>query len=209
MTQDFNKLIPKLQARITEAIERLARLREARRPHAIDAVSGNQKAKKAIAGIDAEVASAAAEGETLAVALEEAERQKAEAETKAAEEERIRREAEARTIAKEIVEVSKKADRAAAQLVQCLDTRADLISKLSKTKAVYPGVPSAMRKPQRIRAALWSAGLGRHGVLEHIVGTHQKPLCEADTFRPDLIGQPKTATTTEHEGVVANEEIRQ
>lgn len=209
MTVDFDKLITKLQARIGATRERLTGLRGARRPHALDAVSGNRKARKAIAGIDAEVASAAAEGETLAIALEEAERQKGEAQEKAAEEERLQREAEARRIAVEIFKVSKQADQAAVHLVMCLDTRANLISKLSETRAVYPGVPNTMRKPLRICAALWSAGLGRHGVLQHVVGTVRRPLCEADAIRPELIGQPQTATETRNDGDTVVEEIRQ
>ena len=36
----------------------LAELREARRPHAVDAVAGKRKAQKAIANIDAKIASA-------------------------------------------------------------------------------------------------------------------------------------------------------
>ncbi len=189
MAVDFNKFISELRARLTATHERLAKLREARRPHALDAVSGDAKAKKAIANIDAEVASATAEGETLAMALEEAEHRKVEHEAKAAEEERLRREAEARKIAEDIAKASKEADRMAAQLVRCLDTRADLIGRLGQTGVVYSGVLNGLRNPLRIRAALWVAGLGPHGVIEHVTGMHQKPLGEADAIRPDLIGQ--------------------
>ena len=125
MAVDFNKLISDLKAKLAATNERLAGLREARRPHALDAVSGDAKARKAIAGLDTEVASVTAEGETLALAIEEAEHRKVEHEAKAAEEERLRREADARKIAEDIAKASKEADRMAAQLVRCLDTRAD------------------------------------------------------------------------------------
>ena len=199
MAVDFKKLISDLRARLTATHERLAKLREARRPHALDAVTGDVKAKKAIASLDSEVASAAAEGETLAMALEEAEHRKAEVEAKAAEEERLRREADARKIAEEIAKASAKVDRTAAQLAQCLDTRANLIGKLGETGVVYSGVLNGLRNPLRIRAALWVAGLGRHGFLEHVVGTHQKPLGEADAIRPNLIGQPQSEAGTRKE----------
>ena len=189
MAVDFDKLISDLKAKLAATDERLAQLREAKRPHTLEAVSGDAKAKKAIANIDAEVASATAEGETLAMALEEAEHRKVEHEAKAAEEEQLRREAEARMIAEDIAKASNEADRTAAQLVRCLDTRAEAIVQLGRTGVVYSGVLNGLRNPLRIRAALWVAGLGRYGVLEHVAGMHQKPLGEADAIRPDLIGQ--------------------
>ena len=84
-------------------------------------------------------------------------------------------------------------------LTRWLDNRADLIGKLGETGVVYSGVLNGLRNPLRIRAALWVAGLGRHGVLEHVVGTHQKPLGEADAIRPDLIGQPQSEAETRKE----------
>jgi hypothetical protein len=199
MAVDFNKLISDLKAKLVVTNERLAKLREARRPHALDAVTGDTRAKKAIAVLETKAANATAEGETLAMALEEAEKRKAEAEAKAAEEDRLRREAEAREIADEIAKASAKVDQVAAQLAQCLDTRTDLIGKLGETGVVYPGVLNALRNPLRLRAALWVAGLGRHGVLEHVVGTHQKLLSEADTIPENLIGRPQNEAETHKE----------
>jgi hypothetical protein len=199
MTIDFDNLLADLRARLTATQERLAKLKEARRPHALDAVSGSAKAKKTIAILDTKVTSAASEGETLTMALEEAEKRKAEAEAKAAEEDRLRREVEAREIVNEIAKTSAKVDRTAAQLAQCLDTRTDLIGRLGETGVVYSGVLNALRNPLRLRAALWVAGLGRHGILEHVVGTHQKPLGEADAIRHGLIGRPQTEAETRKE----------
>jgi hypothetical protein len=195
MAIDFNKLISDLKVKLTATNDRLANLREARRPHALDAVTGDAKAKKTIAVLDAKVVNATVEGETLAMALEE--------EAKAAEEDRLRREAEAREIADEIAKASAKVDQVAAQLAQCLDTRTDLIGKLGETGVVYPGVLNALRNPLRLRAALWVAGLGRHGVLEHVVGTHQKPLSQADAIPESLIGRPQTEAETRQEGAAA------
>jgi hypothetical protein len=203
MAIDFNKLISDLKVKLTATNDRLANLREARRPHALDAVTGDAKAKKTIAVLDAKVVNATVEGETLAMALEEAERRKVEYEAKAAEEDRLRREAEAREIADEIAKASAKVDQVAAQLAQCLDTRTDLIGKLGETGVVYPGVLNALRNPLRLRAALWVAGLGRHGVLEHVVGTHQKPLSQADAIPESLIGRPQTEAETRQEGAAA------
>ena len=169
MAVDFDKLISDLRARIAATHERLAKLREAKRPHTLEAVSGDAKAKKAIANIDAEVASATAEGETLAMALEEAEHRKVEHEAKAAEDERLRREADARKIAEDIAKASKEADRTAAQLVRWLDTRADLIGRLGQTGVVYSGVLNGLRNPLRIRAALWVAGQVAKGSSSNIL----------------------------------------
>ncbi len=74
---DFAAVIPDLRSKLAKANERLANLGEKRRPFALDAVIGGAKARRAIEKIDADVAAARNESETLTVAIEEAEKRKA------------------------------------------------------------------------------------------------------------------------------------
>ncbi len=180
MAVDFKKLISDLRARITATHERLAGLREARRPHALDAVSGDAKAKKAIAGLDTEVASTAAEGETLAMAIEEAEKRKVEHEAKIAAEDRRRREAEAREICEAILAKDRELDRAAASLHKSLTDREQLIGKLADLNVIYPGMINALRRKRSVNGAMIHAGLNQFANIEHVNPDARKPLVESD-----------------------------
>ena len=90
---DFAALITDLKAKLATANQRLGKLAEQRRPHALDAVTGSARAKKAIEKIDTQAAATRSEAETLATAIEEAAKQKAEHEARLAVEDRRRREA--------------------------------------------------------------------------------------------------------------------
>ena len=180
MAVDFNKLISDLKAKLAATNERLAKLREARRPHALYAVSGDAKAKKAIANIDADVASAAAEGETLAMALEEAEHRKVEHEAKIAAEDRRRREAEAREICEAILAKDRELDRAAASLHKLLTDREQLIGKLADLSVIYPGVTNALRRKRSVNGAMIHAGLNQFANIELTSPDARKPLVESD-----------------------------
>jgi len=180
MAVDFNKLISDLKAKLVATNERLAKLREARRPHALDAVSGHAKAKKAIAGLDTEVASATAEGETLAMALEEAEKRKVEHEAKIAAEDRRRREAEAREICEAILAKDRDVDQAAAMLQKSLTDREQLIGKLADQNVIFPGMINALRRKRSVNGAMIHAGLNKFADIEHVSPDARKPLVETD-----------------------------
>ncbi len=180
MAVDFNKLISDLKTKLAATNERLAKLREARRPHALDAVTGDAKAAKAIAGLDTKVASATAEGETLAMALEEAEKRKVEHEAKIAAEDRRRREAEAREICEAILAKDRELDRAAASLHKSLTDREQLIGKLADLNVIYPGMVNALRRKRSVDGALIHAGLNNFANIEHASPDASKPLVESD-----------------------------
>ena len=180
MAVDFNKLISDLRARITATHERLAKLREARRPHSLEAVSGDAKAKKVIADLDTEIASTTAEGETLAIAMEEAEKRKVEHEAKIAAEDRRRREAEARKICQAILAKDRELDRAAASLHKSLTDREQLISKLADLNIIYPGVINALRRKRSVDGAMIHAGLNQFANIERASPDARKPLVESD-----------------------------
>ncbi len=177
---DFAALISDLKTKLVATKERLAKLREARRPHALDAVSGDAKAKKAIAGLDTEVASATAEGETLAMALEEAEHRKVEHEAKLAAEDRRRREAEAREICEAILAKDRELDRAAALLHKSLTDREQLIGKLADLNVIYPGLINALRRKRSVNGAMIHAGLNQFANIELVSPDARKPLVESD-----------------------------
>lgn len=180
MTLDFEKLITDLKSRISETGERLARLREDRRPHALKAVTGDRKARKAIANIDAEVASVAAEGETLAVALEEVQKQKAEHAAKAAAKERRQREIQARKLCRSILAKDSEIDEAAASLYRLLSEREEFIGQLSGTGVIYSGVINALRRRRNATGALLHAGLRQFVNFELGSPEARKPLQETD-----------------------------
>ena len=180
MVVNFSKLISDLKAKLAATNERLAKLREARRPHALDAVSGDAKAKKAIAGLDTEVASVTAEGETLVIALEEAEKRKVEHEAKIAAEDRRRREAEAREICEAILAKDRELDRAAASLHKSLTDREQLIAKLAGLSVLYPGLINALRRKRSVNGAMIHAGLNKFANIELVSPDGRKPLVEAD-----------------------------
>ncbi len=180
MTQDFNKLISDLRLRIGVTQESLTELREARRPHAVDAVAGERKAQKAIADIDAKIASATAEVETLKLALEETERQKAEHEVKIAEEDRQRRESEARKVCQAILAKDGEIDEAAAKLHELLEDREGLIRELSNTRVIYPGLINALRRKRNVTGTMLHAGLHQYANFELGSPDARKPLVESD-----------------------------
>ena len=95
---DFAALISSLKAKLKGTHEQLAKLTEQRRPVALDAVTGDEKAKQVIRKIDTDVVATRNEAETLAVAIEEAEKRKIEHDAQVAAADRRRREAEAREI---------------------------------------------------------------------------------------------------------------
>lgn len=84
--------IPTLRQRLAETTGRLNERKEAKRPHALSAAAGNADAQATIAEIDGEITALTREAETLALALEEAEKQanaaKAEQDRQRAEQER-------------------------------------------------------------------------------------------------------------------------
>jgi hypothetical protein len=87
--------ISDLKSRLARAEERLAKLAEKRRPHALGAATGDAKAKRAIEKLDADAAAARGDIETLGLLDgEEAEKREAEHDAQVAAEDRRRREAE-------------------------------------------------------------------------------------------------------------------
>ncbi len=146
----------------------------------MDAVSGDAKAKKAIAGLDTEFASLTVEGETLAMALEEAEHRKVEHEAKIAAEDRRQREVEAREICEAILAKDREIDRAAALLQKSLTDREQLIGKLAGLNVIYPGVINALRRKRSVNGAMIHAGLNKFANIEHASPDARKPLVESD-----------------------------
>ncbi|WP_163265608.1 hypothetical protein [Chelativorans alearense] len=185
---DFTKMIDEIRAKIASTADRLAELREKRRPHALGAFGGDEKASAAVAKIAAEESAVRDEADTLALALEEAEKRKAEADRIAAEKDQLARDKEAKRISKAIEAAAVEFDVVAMQLVEILEKRAALISELRGTRVLYDGYIGALQRPSRVMSALWAAGLGRYDVLKHVDGAHRHPLAKSDAHRQELFG---------------------
>jgi hypothetical protein len=177
---DFAAVISDLKVKLTRTNERLAGLGERRRPHALGAMTGDARAKKAIEKIDADAAAARNEADTLTVAIEEAEKRKAEHEAQIAAEDRRRREAEARAICAAILETDREFDQTAERLYQSLIEREELIRKLASLGVVYPGVINALRRKLNINAALVHAGLHKFADIHLGPPNFRRPLAELD-----------------------------
>jgi uncharacterized protein YhaN len=189
-TEAHDAVVAELSAKLDAARSRLAVLREARRPHALPAVSGDPKARKAIEKLESEVAAAASETMTLADALQEAEREQREEEARAAAEELRGRRDEATDLWGHVQAASKAADEVMNKLATVLDEREQLITQLWSTGVVYHGAINAMRRPQNIRSALFRAGVGRHLGVEigHVVGRQRQSLAQCSAVRSELVG---------------------
>jgi len=177
---DFAALITDLKAKLATANQRLGKLAEQRRPHALDAVTGGIKAKRAIEKINTQAAATRSEAETLAAAIEEAEKRKTEHEARLAAEDRRRREAEAREVSEAILGEDREFDRLAGLACQSLERREALVRKLDGLGVVYGGVIAALHRKLKINGALLSVGLGRHCNLERVAPAFRLPLAEAD-----------------------------
>jgi hypothetical protein len=177
---EFATVILDLKAKLAATTERIAMLGERRRPHALGAVTGDAKSKKAIEKIDADAIAARNEAETLIVAIEEAERRRAEHKVQIAAEDRRRREAETRATCAAILEADLEFDEAAERLGQSLVRREKLVRKLAGLGVVYPGVVNALRRKQNINAALVHAGVQQFADLPLGPPNCRKPLAELD-----------------------------
>lgn len=177
---NFAAVISGLKARVATTNERLAKLAERRRPYALDAVIGDAKAKRAIEKIDADADAARNEAETLTVAIEEAEKRRAEYEARLVSEVRRRREAGARSVCAAILEADREFDEAAKRLCQSLASRQELVRKVAALDVIYPGVVNALRRKQHINAALAYAGLQQFADMPLGPPNCRKPLAELD-----------------------------
>jgi hypothetical protein len=193
MAFDFTKLIPTLQSKLSATRERLTSLREARHAHALKAATGDKKAKEVIAKVEEEVADVSTEAETLAIALEQAQKQQRELEIKASEDQRQKRISEAREIASELQSIATEADRLMTSLAQCLGRRGGVIKRLAETGVVYVRIINSLKRRSNVRSALWYAGLGEYVDLEFMVGPRRRPLARGDLTHTSLIGRSASA----------------
>jgi hypothetical protein len=193
---DFVVVISDLKTKLARTNERLAKLGERRRPHALGAATGDAKAMRSIEKIDADAAAARNEADTLALAIEEAETRKAEHEVHLAAEDRRRREAEARAVCATILEADREFDHAAEGLCHSLARREELVRKLASLGVIYPGMINALRRKPNINSALVYAGLHRFADLQLGLPNLRRPLAELDRSLSNPI-MTKAAITDE------------
>ena len=179
---DFAALISDLKAKLATTIARAAKLTEQRRPYALAAVSGEAEAKRTIRKIDADVIGIRSDAETLEIAIEEAEKRKAEHDAQVAAEDRRRREAKAREICGAILEVDREFDKVAGLLHQALTNRERLVQDLTKLDVIYPGLTKALRRKRNINGALVHASLDQFADIEHVSPHGRMPLVQSDTY---------------------------
>ncbi|MGX5830336.1 hypothetical protein [Mesorhizobium sp. 43Arga] len=168
-----------IRQRLEANAQRLGELREALRPYALTAMTGDKAAAKKVAEIADEERTLRSEVTTFEVALEEALRLEEEAAKLAMEEDRQRRMAEARRIGEQIVEAARRFDVLAAEMGAVLRRRQELAREVWQTGMVPDGYSHAMRRPHLIASALAHAGLGEFGVVNGS-GTRARTLEQAD-----------------------------
>jgi hypothetical protein len=177
---DFVSMMSDLNAKLLSTKERVTELAQQRRPHAFGAATGDSAAIKALKDIDARLATARNEAETLTIAIEETERRKAEYRAQLAAQDRQRRETEARAICKSILKVDQEFDRLAAQVQAKLTERQELIQKLAALDVVYSGMIHALQRKRQINGALMFAGIHQFAELNLVGPDARRSLAESD-----------------------------
>lgn len=151
--------ISDLKAKMATVGTRQAELRLARQPHALAATQGDAAAKASIKRLDGEASQLEREVETLADALEHAERLQVDEARKAHADNWTRRMSEAAGISDELLDVSHKADELLIQLVAMLDRRRQLAQNLLHTGVARSDLIDRLRHKGQTERALHAAGM--------------------------------------------------
>ncbi|WP_131802898.1 hypothetical protein [Mesorhizobium sp. ORS 3428] len=182
-----------IRTRLQANEQRLAELREERRPVALASLSGDKAASKEIARITAEESALRSEIDTLEVAAEHAERLEAEEAQRAAKEDRQKRETEARRLAALLIENSQRFDALAGEMTAVLRRRRELARQIWGTGTVTDAYVNTSHRPYIVASAMAAAGLADFDVV-NTTGTRRRPLAEADTgFYGRIGGEPLPA----------------